>query len=93
MDDVDESSWGVAAEPGVDVAASVGADSGDAANPSDAEAVKDAVETEAEVAKSVSLLRTADAIDDSKPRSRRAVRYSLNAVSERRRGCEVRAWA
>ena len=44
MDDVDESSWEVAVEPGVDVAASVGADGDDAANPSDAEAVKDAVE-------------------------------------------------
>lgn len=45
---------------------------------------------DAEVAavKSVSLLRTADVIDDSRPRSRNAVRYSLKAVSERMSGCE-----
>ena len=51
----------------------------------DADAV---VDGEDGAAKSVSLLRTADVIDDSRPRSRNAVKYNLNAVSERMSGCE-----
>ena len=50
----------------------------------DAEAVVDARE---DAVNSVSLLRAADVIDDSRPRSRNAVKYSLNAVSERMSGC------
>lgn len=46
------------------------------------------VATVAGAASSASLLRTAGAMEDSRPRSRSAVRYSLKAVSDRRSGCD-----
>ena len=68
---------------GVAVAASVALDGASAvAGDCDAEAAV------VEAASIASLLRTAGPIDESRPRSRSAVKYSLNAVSERIRGCE-----